>query len=143
MSAEAYPAQAEDTRSLTIVFSGGKATFYGPYGVEELKARCEKNLIIKLLDGINANYRIIGNRIVISGPQVDAETAFRKALLLAAVRECTRSPSKVYMVLNAVKGLDFYSLLFWVSKVIRAYENAGRSGVCRVARAFRILYGID
>ena len=44
---------------------------------------------------------------------------------------------------DAIANISYFDTAFWYSKFVKSYERNGLIGVCRVARAFRTLYGVE
>lgn len=113
-------------------------------------ARCEHGVISSFLERINCGLDITdceigrsrsGRTIYIAGRR--AKDLMMRVAIVAGVRQCTRSPSKVHDALDIVAGLGEFETIFWYSRVLEEYERRGFWGVCRAARAFRVLYRID
>lgn len=117
--------------------------FYSPVGGKVFHARCERGVILSFLERVNESVRKskTGKTIYLEGS--GAEGLFRKLIILAGCKQCTRATSKILEVMEAVAGLGEFETIFWYSNMIKEYERSGYWGVCRVARAFRILYRID
>ena len=127
--------------------SGGLAEyvyFYDKVSTSRIfHARCEKGVIISFIERMNGHIRRskTGKTLYIEGNE--AEDLFRRLVILAGCRQCIRSENKVAEIAEIVARLGEFETLFWYSKTIERYESHGYLGVCRIARAFRALYGID
>ena len=117
--------------------------FYSPPGGKVFHARCERGVISSFLERINGAARRsrTGKTIYLEGAR--AEELFRKLIILAGCRQCVRATSKILEVAEVVAGLGEFETIFWYSKMIEEYEKKGFWGVCRVAKAFRVLHRID
>lgn len=117
--------------------------FYGPTGSKIFHARCERGVISSFLERANGFVRRsrTGKTIYLEGTR--AEEFFRKLIILAGCKQCMRTASKILEVAEAVAGLGEFETIFWYSKMIEEFEKRGYWGVCRVAKAFRVLYRID
>ncbi|QGR19701.1 hypothetical protein [Stygiolobus azoricus] len=117
--------------------------FYSSYGVKDFHAYCERGVISSFLERVNADVRRgrKGGTIYLEGDRAD--DLFRRLIILAACRQCTRSQAKIPEIAEKVASLGEVATLFWYSRVLEEYEKRGFWGVCRVARAFRVLYRID
>lgn len=117
--------------------------FYGPAGGKVFHARCERGVVSSFLERANgrAERSRTGRTLYLGGGR--GEELFRKLIILAGCRQCVRSPSKALEVAEAVLDLGVFETIFWYNKMVEEYERESTLGVCRVARAFRILYGID
>jgi len=117
--------------------------FYSPTGGKVFQARCERGVISSFLERINGAVRRskTGKTIYLEGPR--AEEFFRKLIILAGCRQCVRATSKILEVAEVVAGLGEFETIFWYSKMIEEYEKKGYWGVCRVAKAFRVIHRID
>jgi len=117
--------------------------FYSPRGGKIFHAICERGVITGFLErvGVDVMRSKTGKTIYLEGDR--SEELFRKLIILAGCRQCVKAPSKVLDIAGVVAGLGEFETLFWYTKVIEGYERRGFWGVCRVAKAFRVLYGID
>jgi hypothetical protein len=117
--------------------------FYSLTGGKVFYARCERGVISSFLERINgvARRSRTGKTIYLEGAR--AEELFRKLIILTGCRQCTRSPSKIPEIAEVVAGLGEFETIFWYSKMLVEYEKKGFWGVCRVAKAFRVLHRID
>lgn len=117
--------------------------FYSTAGVKVFQARCERGVISSFLERINENVRQskTGKTIYLEGAQ--AESLFRKLIILAGCRQCSKVSSKILEIAGVIVGLGEFETIFWYSKMIEEYEKRGFWGVCRVAKAFKVLHRID
>jgi len=119
------------------------AYMYDSMGSLAFRSYCERSSLVSFLERLGAEFKRSrsGKTIYLEGE--GAEEAFRRLLVFSAVRQCTRSPAKVLDVADAVAGLSEFEAVFWYTKLLSEYERRGYWGVCRVARAFRVLNRID
>jgi len=117
--------------------------FYSPRGGRVFHAICERGVVTGFLErvGAGAARSRTGKALYLEGD--GSERLFRKLVILAGCRQCVRASSKVLDIARVVAGLGEFETLFWYTRMIEGYEKRGFWGVCRVARAFRALYGID
>ena len=117
--------------------------FYSSRSGRVFHARCERGVVSSFLQRINgaARQSRTGKTIYLEGAR--AEELFRKLVILTGCRQCTRSRSKIPEIAEVVAGLGEFETIFWYSKILEEYEKRGFWGVCRVAKAFRVLYRID
>jgi len=118
------------------------AHFYGPTGGKIFEAYTERALLRGLLSLVNghSNYvRLTRGGIILEGAR--GEDLFHKLIIMAGVRQCVQQQDQLPALADAIAKLGAFETLFWYSKIVEAYERMGYWGVCRVARAFRILHG--
>ena len=117
--------------------------FYSSTSGKVFHARCEQGVISSFLERINgvARRSRTGKTIYLEGAK--AEELFRKLIILAGCRQCTRSQSKIPEIAEVVASLGEFETIFWYSKILEEHEKRGFWGVCRVAKAFRVLYRVD
>ncbi len=117
--------------------------FYGSTGGKVFHARCERGVISSFLERMNGavSRSRTGKTIYLEGTK--AEELLRKLIILAGCRQCLRASSKISEVAEVIAGLGEFEAIFWYSKILEEYEKRGFWGVCRVAKAFRVLYRID
>ena len=70
------------------------------------------------------------------------ESAYKRLLVYAAVRQTLRSRVKARELEGVVRSLDEYELHFWCSKLLEA-AGKGRLALYRPARAFKVLHRLD
>jgi len=117
--------------------------FYSPGGGKVFHAYCGRGVVSSFLKrmGKDVKKSRSGKTIYLEGN--GAENAFMKLIILAGVRQCIRTNAKAHGIAEIVAGLGEFETIFWYSKMIEGYEKRGYWGVCRIARAFRAVYGID
>ncbi len=117
--------------------------FYSSAIGKVFHARCEHGVISSFLERMNGvvGRSRTGKTLYLEGAR--AEEFLRKLIILAGCRQCLRVTSKVPEVVEAVAALGEFETIFWYSKMIEEYEKKKFIGVCRVAKAFRILHKID
>jgi len=128
--------RGEEVYDVIHIFNGSRGKVFS--------ARCERGLVssfLERLSGLSVRRSSSGKTIYLDGEE--ALEAMRRLVILAGCRQCTRSTRKVVDLVEAVSSIGEYELLFWSSKMLEAYESRGFWGVCRAARAFRILHRID
>ncbi len=124
----------------------------GPYEVVHIylrgigkifHARCEKSLVANMLEVLNGGVErsSTGKTFYLTGAR--AESVLRRLVVMMGCRQCVRDGSKILHIMEAVWEMDEYEALFWYSRMLDAYMERGLPGVCRVAKAFRLLHGID
>lgn len=119
------------------------AHFYSPGGGKLFHARCERGVITSFLERINGSVKRSrsGRMLYLEGP--GAEDALRKLIILAGTRQCMRDASRIRDLAEVVASLGEFESIFWYSKILEEYERRGFWGVCRIAKAFRVIYGIS
>ncbi len=119
------------------------AHFYGSAGGKVFHAHCEHGVISSFLERMNGavSRSRTGKTIYLEGAK--SEELLRKLIILAGCRQCLKASSKISEVAEAIAGLGEFEAIFWYSKILEEYEKRGFWGVCRVAKAFRVLHGID
>lgn len=117
--------------------------FYSSTSGRVFHARCERGVVLSFLQRVNGDARRSRTSKTIYLEGARAEELFRKLVILAGCRQCTRSSFKIPEISEVVAGLGEFETIFWYSKILEEYEKKGFQGVCRVARAFRVLYRID
>lgn len=121
--------------------------FYSSANSKVFHARCERGVISSFLERMGGVYGFAversrtGKTMYLAGAR--AEELFRKLIILAACRQCMRSRSEIPEIAEAVAGLGEFETIFWYSRILEEYDERGFWGVCRAAKAFRILYRID
>ncbi len=68
---------------------------------------------------------------------------FLSALAFYSVAQTMRRPDKLEELKYVVEELDIMELRFWGAVLRRGYEAAGRRGLYRPARSFKVLYGLS
>ncbi len=117
--------------------------FYHSISGRIFHAKCERGVIISFLERIGNEVRKSksGKTIYIEGDK--AEDILKRLIILSGNRQCLKTLTKIPDIAEVVIGLGEFEAMFWYSKIIEEYEKRGYWGVCRVARAFRILYEIS
>ncbi|ADM27559.1 hypothetical protein Igag_0729 [Ignisphaera aggregans DSM 17230] len=117
--------------------------FYDNIGSRVFSAYCEYDVVSSFLERFDASVKRSrsGKTIYLEGPQ--AEDIFRRLVIFTGFRQCVKSSSKALQLGDAIVGIGEFEAIFWYSKIVNAYENEGFWGVCRIAKAFRILHRID
>ena len=117
--------------------------FYSLASGKLFHARCEHGVISSFLERMNGavGRSRTGKTMYLDGAR--AEELSRKLIILAGCRQCLRTSSKISEVAEVVAGLGEFESIFWYSKILEEYERRRFWGVCRVAKAFRVLYGVD
>ncbi len=116
--------------------------FYASYG-KVFHARCEHSVIFSFIERLNGKIRRskTGKTIHLEGNR--AEDIFRRLIIFAGSRQCIRKETKIIELAETIASLGEFETIFWYNKILEGYESRGYWGVCRVAKAFRILYRID
>ena len=119
------------------------AHFYSSSGSKVFHARCERGVISSFIERVNGKVKQskTGKTIYLGGSR--AEDIFRRLIILAGCRQCVRNEAKITELAEAIAGLGEFETIFWYNKMLEEYENRGYWGVCRVAKAFRVLYRVD
>ena len=117
--------------------------FYNSSGNRAFHARCGRAVVLSFIERVNGEVRRskTGKTIYLDGNR--AEDILRRLIILTGCRQCIRSESKIAEIADVVAGLGEFGAIFWYSRMLEEYENRGYWGVCRVAKAFRVLYRID
>jgi len=68
--------------------------------------------------------------------------SFLEALVYYGVGQTIRSLEKLGRLWGLLDDLELLELRFWGSKLSEGYQRAGRRGMYRPAKAFKILYGL-
>jgi len=79
--------------------------------------------------------------VYIDGENIDE--ILKKTVVFLGCKECTKVGVKVRHAMKAIAELNIIEALFWYSRMIEMYNKKKYVGVCRVAKSFRVLYGID
>jgi hypothetical protein len=121
-----------------------KAYFYNSPRSSIFNAKCGKDRIHSFIEMLGKSYRWSrsGRTLYIDGEDPDAKNTFKILLIFSAITQCTRETSKIPWIAEAVAKLGEFATLFWYSRFVEEYEERGFWGVCRAAKAFRILYRI-
>lgn len=121
----------------------GVIHFYSSTSGKVFHARCERGVVLSFLERVNgvAKWSRTGKTMYLDA--TGAEELLRKLIILAGCRQCTRSHSKIPEIAEAVASLGEFETIFWYSKILEEYEKGGFWGVCRVAKAFRVLHRVD
>ncbi len=70
--------------------------------------------------------------------------AYNSLTVYAAVRATLRSPSKILRLLEVVRGLSSYDAQYWAGRIREEFWRTRRfNSTYRVAKAFKILYGVE
>ncbi len=117
--------------------------FYHSISGRIFHAKCEQGIIISFLErfGNRVHRSKSGKTIHVEGDI--AEDILKRLVILAGNRQCLRRPTKIPDIADVVISLGEFETMFWYSKIIEEYEKHGYWGVCRVVKAFRILYRIS
>ncbi len=119
------------------------AHFHSSTSGKVFHARCERGVISSFLERVNGAARWSKTRKTVYLEGARAEELLRKLVILVGCRQCTRDQSKIPEIAEVVASLGEFETIFWYSKILEEYEKRGFWGVCRVAKAFRVLYRID
>jgi len=116
--------------------------FYSSSGGKVFHARCERGVVLSFLErlGKSVKQSRTGKTIYLEG--VETEELLRKLIILASCRQCMKSPTKMPEVAEVIAGLGEFETIFWYTKAVEEHEKKSFRGVCRVAKAFRILHRI-
>ena len=101
----------------------------------ELSAVCPWSEVVLLAESL-------GERNVKGRSLRVGESAYKRLLVYAVVRQTLRSRVKSRELEEVVKGLDEYELHFWYSKFLEVAER-GRRALLRPAKAFKVLHRLD
>jgi len=117
--------------------------FYSEPGGRIFHARCERGVISSFLERLGevVGRSRTGKTLYLEGAR--AEDIARRLIILAACRQCMKKSSRILDVAEALMGISEFEAIFWHSKILDEYEKKGYWGVCRVARAFRVIHRID
>jgi hypothetical protein len=114
-----------------------------PY-TEMIKGRCHRGAVkdlLKRLDEFSFRVTESTNTIYISGS--DSKVVMRYVAILVGCMHCTKNPYKYEDLIYAVENLGSCEVLLWFTRMAEMYELKGYQGICRVAKAFKILYRVD
>jgi len=108
----------------------------------EVAVRVDESYILDFIKSVGAGSKV---RQTGSGLWVFDETLYKQLVVYATVLSFMREKTslRVLKLIDAVRSLDEYSLHFWYSEIVWVYRRKGLQAVARVAKAFRVLYGID
>lgn len=67
-------------------------------------------------------------------------TWFLEAVVVFGVAQTMRKPDKLSLLRSIVDELELLELRFWANALSEGYRRAGRRGMYRPARAFKVLY---
>lgn len=103
------------------------------------EARIDKDLAKRAVERFKARCDDKGEFLILYGDDVDEKV--RKMVVYSGVRQVVNGPIGTEL-LEMVDSMGELELLFWYSRFINAYSRGGYRDVCRVAKSFRILYGL-
>jgi len=117
--------------------------FYNSSWGKMFHALCERGVISSFLERVGAKVRKsrTGKTLYLDGSS--SEDIARRLIILAANRQCVKEASRIPDLANALTNISELEAVFWYSRIIDEYERNGYWGVCRVARAFRVIYRIN
>ena len=140
----------ENGEKVTIKFSERRSdgkikqvTHVFHVGMKVFQAYTDQTTLNSFFELINykPNKSKSGRTLYIDGENVDE--LLKRVVVFLGCKECTRSSVKVRHIMEAVAELNEIEALFWYSRMIEMYKKKKYAGVCRVAKSFRVLYGID
>jgi len=123
------------------------ARIYELYGTRRyvtlIAAKCERELIETLLNRLAWLVLVVEHSededtIYVDG--IGIEDAMRRLAIFVGFRACTRSMHVITDLIGNISALGEHEAIFWFNRMLDAYELEGFSGVCRVAKAFKILH---
>ena len=102
----------------------------------DLRARVEPRELRKLARELGCQI----DDLTIYPPSWDA---YNSLTVYAAVRATLRSPSNIMQLLEVVRGLSSYDAQYWAGRLREEYWRTRKfNPLYRVAKAFKILYGV-
>jgi hypothetical protein len=142
-----YEEQVEPEFKRFILFRGGRAYFKDDVLEEpEFVVDASED---EILDFVR-RYGASKVRQTSSGLWVFDETLYKELVVYATALSTMKDKSglRPLKLAEAVRSLDEYSLHFWYAEIIWRYRRGKyRSGplvsIPRVAKAFRVMYGVD
>ena len=127
-----------------VMFKGDriyiKRDVFGEAEVGRLKASREE--VLEFIKGVNASSKIKQTK---SGLWVFDETLYKQLVVYVANLSSMKKKTSLRLLklTEAIRKLDEYSLHFWYTEVVGRYRKGGLRAIGRVARALRVLYGVD
>jgi hypothetical protein len=127
-----------------VMFKGDrtyiKRDVFGEAEVGRLKASRED--VLEFIKGANASSKIKQTK---SGLWILDETLYKQLVVYTANLSSMKKKTslRVLKLAEAVRKLDEYSLHFWYTEIVGRYRRGGLRAIGRVARALRVLYGVD
>ena len=127
-----------------VMFKGNRAYIkrdvFGKAEVGRLKASRED--VLEFIKGANASSKIKQTK---SGLWILDETLYKQLVVYTANLSSMKKKTslRVLKLAEAVRKLDEYSLHFWYTEIVGRYRRGGLRAIGRVARALRVLYGVD
>jgi len=140
----------ENGKKITIKFSDRRTdgkikqvTHVYHAGIKVFQAYTDQTTLNSFLELIyyKPNKSKSGKTVYIDGENTDE--LLKRIVIFLGCKECTRSSVKVRHVMEAIAELNEIEALFWYSRIIELYKKKKYIGVCRVAKSFSLLYGID
>jgi hypothetical protein len=126
-----------------VLFGGEKVYFKHDVLEEtEIAVRVSESDIFEFIKSVGAGSKI---RQTSSGLWIFDETLYKQLVVYASALGFMKEKTslRVLKLIDAVRLLDEYSLHFWYTEIVGKYRRKGLQAVARVAKAFRVLYGID
>ena len=106
------------------------------------RLKTSKEDVLEFVKNIDASSKIKQTK---SGVWVLDETLYKQIVVYTANLSSMKKKTSLRLLKLAetIRGLDEYSLHFWYTEIIERYRRRGLRAIGRVARALRVLYGVD
>ena len=123
------------------------AHVYDGEGRKVFVAQCERHLLVEFIERMKMCGYIrswlsrSGNTIYIDGE--NARYAVRKIVIFLANAMCVKDQALLTDLMSVIHNLGMVEEFFWYAKIHEALEEDGYRGVCRVAKAFRVLHKLE
>jgi hypothetical protein len=106
------------------------------------RLKASKENVLEFIKNTNASSKIKQTK---SGVWVLDETLYKQIVIYTANLSSMKKKTSLRLLKLAetVHKLDEYSLHFWYTEIIERYRKKGLRAIGRVARALRVLYGVD
>jgi hypothetical protein len=106
------------------------------------RLKVSKEDVLEFIKNTNASSKIKQTK---SGVRVLDETLYKQIVVYTANLSSMKKKTSLRLLklAEAIRGLDEYSLHFWYTEIIERYRKRGLRAIGRVARALRVLYGVD
>ncbi|MCC6023550.1 MAG: hypothetical protein LM600_02490 [Thaumarchaeota archaeon] len=127
-----------------VMFKGDRTYIrrdaFGEAEVGRLKV--SRKDVLEFFRGANASSKIKQTK---SGAWILDETLYKQLVVYTASLSSMRKRTSLRLLKLAeiIRKLDEYSLHFWYTEIVERYRKGGLRAIGRVARALRVLYGVD
>jgi hypothetical protein len=127
-----------------VMFKGDRTYIrrdaFGEAEVGRLKV--SRKDVLEFFRGANASSKIKQTK---SGAWILDETLYKQLVVYTASLSSMRKRTSLRLLKLAeiIRKLDEYSLHFWYTEIVERYRKGGLRAIGRVARALRVLYGVN